>query len=55
MRLTPSMLLNGFKSSLLPILADPTIDEVNENENCPQETIELLAQIDCRIVEIMDI
>ena len=33
---TLSMLLNGFKSSQLPSVANPTIDELTEKEKCPK-------------------
>ena len=47
-RLTPSMLLKGLKSTQLSIVADPTIDEIIKY---PETTIELPAQTDCRILE----
>ena len=39
------MLLNGFKSSQLPIVADPFIDELTEHEKCPRKRFNYLQNL----------
>ena len=50
--LTPSMLTNGFKSSQLPIVADPTIDEHTEDEKCPLKRFNYLHKLIADIWEM---